>query len=79
MPLLVYCKKYKQEYRYIEKAVSILESLNGENNSIIKQWKQTGIVVKNAFDSQSCIELYRQYCQTRKCLECSIGTALIRK
>ncbi len=55
------------------RAVSILEALPPEDNSIIRLFARSGIDCPDAFTSQALIQLRRSYCQRRKCLYCRIG------
>ena len=41
-------------------------------------WKHIGISVKKAAGSQALMELKKQFCDQRKCLECEIGKHLLR-
>jgi len=77
-PLLVAYGKYKDEQRLIDKAVEILQQLPGEQNKITRLWTALGLKVKTAFDSQAVIELYNEFCQKRQCLNCSVGTAILK-
>lgn len=61
-----------------EQAISLLTGLPAEENIIIKNWKQLGIVPANAGESQALIELKKYYCTPKKCLNCAIGLNLIR-
>jgi hypothetical protein len=79
VPLLVAYGKTKDNQDYIDRATAILEYLPPENNKITRMWKDNGIKVKNAFDSQASIELYNSFCSQKKCLSCSIGIDIIRK
>ena len=77
-PLLVAYGKYKDEQSYIDKAIELLEQLPAEQNKITRTWGSLGLKVKTAFDSQSLIELYNNYCQKRQCLNCSVGIAILK-
>ena len=77
VPLLVAYGKSKDDQRYVDRAVSILQQAPGESNSIITQWKTLGLKSKTAFDSQALIELQNNYCTKRRCLDCTIGVSLI--
>jgi len=37
-----------------------------------------GVVAKTALDSQALIELKNEWCENKKCLNCSIGVSLIQ-
>ncbi len=62
-----------------EKAFGLLSELKPEGNSIIRNWKTIGIKPVNAADSQALIELKKNYCTPKKCLECVIGSALLKQ
>jgi hypothetical protein len=61
-----------------DRAVRFLESLPSENNKIIRLWLDAKAKSKNAMESQALIQLYNNYCLTHKCLNCQIGTSIIR-
>jgi hypothetical protein len=76
-PVLYAYGKYKNEPDYCERATAILEQLPPEKNSIVKLFTCCGIKVYNAGDSQSLIQLRREYCDKKKCLYCRIGFRFI--
>jgi len=59
------------------RAIFLLENINAENNAVIKKWETIGIKAKNAYFSQALLQLYNQYCQKKKCLNCRIGNQYI--
>jgi hypothetical protein len=60
-----------------ERALSFLEEINAEENTIISEWKAAGIIAESAFYSQALIQLRNEYCKKRKCLDCRIGSKII--
>jgi hypothetical protein len=62
---------------YCDKAVQLLESLNPERNTIVSDFRDAGVIARNASDTQALIQLRRAYCDPRKCLFCRIGHALL--
>ena len=56
----------------------ILKNLQAENNQHIKNWSIFGIRAGNALESQALLQLYHGYCKKRRCLECHIGTEIVR-
>ena len=62
-----------------EKIISLLEQMPPENNKIIRDWKNIGIIAKHAADSQALLQLRNEYCDLRRCLQCSIGHCLLHK
>jgi hypothetical protein len=78
-PLLFAYGIHRDDNDMREKALELLGSLKAENNNIIKKWKAAGIKVTTAFDSQALIEQFNEYCLKKKCLNCPVGTDIIRK
>ena len=78
-PLLVAYALHYKSHSDVERAAKLLESLPPENNKIIREWKNMGIRCDHALDSQGLIELKNEYCLKRKCLECSIGTFIVKR
>ena len=63
----------------INQEIELLKSLPTESNYITRKWSAIGIVQKNAFDSQAHLEIYKQFCMRKRCLNCSIGIKLLNK
>jgi len=70
---------YHNESRYKDKALQWLEETAAEKNSITNGFKQTGISINSAFDSQALIQLKNNYCSKKRCLECAIGNKLLKE
>lgn len=60
-----------------EKALELLHSFRPENNSIIKKWASIGIIPSDAYESQALLQLRKEYCDQRRCVNCSIGYQLM--
>lgn len=56
---------------------SCLKSLNPEQNKVVLMWKKYAIEIRSAYDTQSLLELYKTYCNHKKCLSCDIGKELM--
>ncbi len=61
-----------------EKSIELLSILKPENNHIISTWERANIKPQNASDTQALIELKKNYCVPKRCLQCSIGNALLK-
>ena len=61
-----------------EKALQLLDTVPAEKNKIIRFWDDSGWKAINAAQSQSLLQLYNNYCSSKRCLECSIGLNIIR-
>lgn len=59
--------------QYKTRAVELLELLPGEDNRILRQWKECGLSVATAYDSQALIQLKKEYCDRGRCTACRIG------
>ena len=78
VPLLVAYGKSKDEQRFVDRAVDILQHVPSEKNTILKIWEQLHVKSKTAFDSQALIELHNNFCIKRRCLDCTIGFSIIQ-
>jgi hypothetical protein len=64
---------------YKDKALQWLEDIRAEKNSITKGFTLLQVDNKTAFDSQALIQLKNEYCNKKRCLDCSVGNRLVRK
>jgi hypothetical protein len=77
IPLLYAYSILRQETRHRDKALRWLNTLPPENNHIIRRWRQLGLPTATAADTQALLELRKNYCSKRKCLDCAIGQTLM--
>lgn len=70
---------HKDIQEYKERALNFLMKIKGERNSIVKIWQSLGADITTAFNTQALIELKKNYCDKKKCLNCRIGNYLLRK
>lgn len=76
-PFLFLYGKHKDEPRYKEKALELLEELPAENNNIITEWKNLGIETSSAYQTQALLQLKNEYCNKQRCLTCAIGNKIL--
>lgn len=76
--IFVYGKQNGNE-EMVSKALRWAEEIKPEHNRIVEMWKRIGIVPKNCMQSQALIELYNNYCVSKRCLECGLGVSLLKK
>ena len=69
---------YNKEEVYTEKALLWMEEVSAEKNNITEAFAALKVENKNAFDSQSLIQLKNEYCNRKRCLECSVGNSLLK-
>lgn len=77
VPLLVAYGRLRDEQRYVDRAIDVLEHIPCERNKILRTWEALGVRAFNAADSQGLIELYNNFCLKRRCLDCNIGFAIM--
>ncbi len=69
---------YTENERLRTRALSLLEDMPAEKNSIIAQWNSYGPLARTAFDSQALLQLSFEYCRERRCEECIVGERILR-
>jgi len=77
VPLLAAYAHHRDRSEYIDRAITLLEQLPPEKNTITTSWESLGLTVRSAFDSQASIELFNSFCTPKKCLNCQIGASLV--
>ena len=79
VPLLYAYGMHRQKEPLMQKAMSLLEQLPAENNFILRQWKECGLEVSSAADSQALIQLKREYCDRKDCLRCRFAYEYLKE
>lgn len=62
-----------------ENALQLLGNISAENNSIIKDWTTLKHAAENALESQALIQLRNEYCNKKRCLNCHVGTYVLKR
>lgn len=70
---------YYNDDRAKERALKWLEEIPPELNHITKEFSALGFLNLNAMQSQSLLELKKEYCDQKKCLHCGIGHTILKK
>lgn len=76
--IFMYGKKQKSQ-EHIDKSIKLLEMVAPEKNKIISTWNSLGFKSDSAFDTQALLQLKKEYCTHKRCLQCSIGYQLLSK
>ncbi len=58
--------------------VAIARGLKSEENSIVTNFNTYNVPSSNAHTSQALLQLYTEYCTKNKCLQCAVGSSLLR-
>jgi hypothetical protein len=62
-----------------ESIIQLIQQVSSEKNSIISKFSELKVKSKNALESQALIELKNNYCTKKRCLQCAIGSSLLKK
>ena len=79
VPMLFAYGRYKADERLCDRAFTFLEMLKAEGNHIVRMWKECGLTVQNAGDTQALIQLKKEYCDKKDCLRCRIGYEYLKR
>ena len=63
----------------VSRAIEILEGLPFEENQITAIFTEIGVKKRGADLSQALLQQKKRYCDTKRCLDCGIGTKLINQ
>ena len=61
-----------------ESLLTLIKEVSPESNAVIQKFNSFQIKSKNAFESQSLLQLKNEYCNKSRCLECAIGLELLK-
>lgn len=64
----------KGAFEYLQK----MNDLKWENNKIIRRWQSLEVSISTSYDSQAMIQLNKEYCSRKKCLNCNIGLRILK-
>ena len=79
VPMLFYYGQFHSLESYKERAMSYLEQIEAEDNVVIRNFNNCGIMLQNAFQTQAALFMYKYYCRRRRCLECRIYLLLSKR
>jgi hypothetical protein len=79
IPILFAYGRHKGDETLTDRAFRLLEELKAEDNSIIRMWKECGLEIETAADSQAIVQLKKEYCDRRDCLRCRFGYEYIKR
>ena len=79
IPVLFAVGRHRQKEEYCDRAFDFLEQLKAEQNHIIRMWRECGLDVQSAGDSQALIQLKKEYCDRKDCLRCRFGYEYLKR
>ena len=78
-PFIFYYFKNTNNGKSTDIVFDWLNKLKPEDNRDIRLWKALDIFPANAFESQALINLKKEYCDLKKCLDCTIGCEILKQ
>lgn len=79
VPVLYAYGHYRSSKKLEEKALGFLCAIKGEDNRYTRIWRQMGMPVGNASESQAVVQLMTRYCLRKDCLRCQLGYQYIKR
>lgn len=73
VPILYSYGKHRKDTALCNKAEDHLHLLPPEDNGIIRGWAKMGLHANCAADSQALIQLKKEYCNKKRCLDCQFA------
>jgi len=77
IPLIFTYGRFHDNRDVCEKALTFLENIDPETNSVTRDWESADVRTESAFYTQALLQLTDEYCRKRRCLECRIGCKII--
>jgi hypothetical protein len=78
VPVLYIYGKERNRLDLIDRIIGFLEKMPAEENEIVRNWRSRGMGAFNAFEAQALIQLEKNYCNEKKCLNCMIGIKILK-
>lgn len=78
VPFLFCYGKWKGQEAITNLALDLLEQIPPEKNAALSRWRPLVPAPAHARDTQALLQLHQHWCDARKCLQCSIGNALLK-
>ena len=77
LPLKIAYDKMLDQF-VVDDYEEILSQIKEEKNSIVDMYKDARFPIHNAKDSQVILHLKKRFCDQKKCLNCAIGTEVLK-
>lgn len=77
VPMLFAYAQWRSDEQLAQRAQQLLESLPAEVNRYVTACVAAGLPARNAFETQALLQLYKNYCELRKCIRCRLGVWLM--
>lgn len=71
-----YHKNHNEEIA--DEILEFYKKLSSEKNTVVYGWKNLGLEIKTALESQALIYHFKNFCLSKNCLNCGIGLKLLK-
>lgn len=68
-----------QKKEITQELIDLATSIPAEKNVIIEKFGSFGIKSQNTYESQALLQLKKNYCDYKKCLDCAVGNFILKK
>lgn len=68
-----------QQKEITQELIDLAILISAEKNAILEKFYFFGVNSQNAYESQSLLQLKKNYCDNKKCLDCAIGHFILKK
>ena len=68
-----------QQKEITQELIDLAILIPAEKNAILEKFYSFGVNSQNAYESQSLLQLKKNYCDNKKCLDCAIGYFILKK
>ena len=68
-----------QQKEITQELIDLAILIPAEKNAILEKFYSFGVNSQNAYESQSLLQLKKNYCDNKKCLDCAIGHFILKK
>ena len=79
VPFAVFLANQRSDEDLKNSWIDKLKHIDPEENSVTKKFSEVGYQCTSAYDSQALIQLHGHYCQPRNCVNCAIGSAILKR
>ena len=79
VPFAIFLANQRSDIELKEDWLGVLKKLDSESNAIISKFIDVGFKPNSAFESQALIQLNGRYCQPRNCVNCAIGSTILKQ
>jgi len=68
-----------QQKEITQELIDLAITIPSEQNVIIEKFEGFGIRSKNVYEAQALLQLKKNYCDYKKCLDCAVGHFILKK